>query len=133
MKSMLDTNICIYIIKQQPATVMDRLLKSPAENIGISVITVGELRYVASKSKRPKRNHDALDQFFSPLEIAAFDNDAATAYGTIRTAVEKKGRPIGPMDLLIAAHALSLGVGLVTNNVREFAQVPGLRVENWGS
>jgi len=133
MKTILDTNICIYIIKQRPQAVIDKLLASPAEDIGISVISVAELRYGASKSGQPKKNHEALDQFLSPFEIVTFDEQAAMVYGRIRTAVEQKGRPIGPMDLLIASQALSLDAGLATNNVKEFKQVPGLRVENWVS
>jgi tRNA(fMet)-specific endonuclease VapC len=131
MKTLLDTNICIYIIKQRPRAVIDKLLAYPAEDIGISVITVAELRYGASKSAQPKKNHEALDQFLSPFEIAAFDERAALVYGQVRAAVERKGRPTGPLDLLIASQALSLGVGLATNNVKEFKQVPGLRVHNW--
>ncbi len=90
-----------------------------------------KLRYGASKSKRPKKNHDALEEFLSPFEIAFFDRPAATTYGKIRASLENKRRPIGPMDLLIAAHAISLEVRLVTNNIKEFKQVPGLKVENW--
>ena len=92
---------------------------------------MAELRYGASKSKRPKQNHEALDAFLSPFEIAVFDKPATTAYGKIRTTLENKGRPIGPMDLLIAAQAVSLGVRLVTNNEKEFKHVPGLTVDNW--
>mgnify|MGYP001610781474 CR=1 FL=1 len=131
MKVMLDTNICIYLIKQRPQSVLERFLSLPVGDIGISVITLAELRYGASKSTQSKKNHEALEQFISPLRVAAFDQPATVAYGKIRAALERKGRPIGAMDLLIAAHALSLGVRLVTNNEREFRQVQGLRVENW--
>ena len=131
MKLMLDTNICIYIIKGQPSSVIDRLVALPTEEVGISIVTVSELRYGASKSRRPKRNHEALDEFLYPFEVALYDEPAAKAYGTIRSALEKKGRPIGPMDLLIAAHALSLDVRLVTNNAKEFERVDGLEIDNW--
>ena len=131
MKLMLDTNICIYIIKNQPKSVLDRLVAFPTEDVGISVITVAELRYGASKSARLERNHEALDEFLYPFEIALFDEPATKSYGTIRSALEKKGRPIGPMDLLIAAHALSLDVRLVTNNAKEFERVDGLEIDNW--
>ena len=131
MKLMLDTNICIYIIKHQPSSVLDRLVALPTEEVGISVITAAELRYGASKSARPKRNHQALDEFLYPFAIAHYDEPAAKAYGTIRSALEKKGRPIGPMDLLIVAHALSLEVRLVTNNTKEFERVDGLETDNW--
>jgi tRNA(fMet)-specific endonuclease VapC len=92
---------------------------------------VAELDYGASKSRHTPKNRIALDQFISPLAVAAFDREAAAAYGRLRAALEQKGTPIGAMDLLIAAHALSLGVRLITNNAREFRRVPGLRVENW--
>jgi tRNA(fMet)-specific endonuclease VapC len=128
---MLDTNICIYIIKGQPSSVIDRLVALPTEEVGISIVTVSELRYGASKSSRPKRNHEALDEFLYPFEVALYDEPAAKAYGTVRSALEKKGRPIGAMDLLIAAHALSLDVRLVTNNAKEFERVDGLEIDNW--
>jgi tRNA(fMet)-specific endonuclease VapC len=131
MKVMLDTNICIYIIKQKPRSVLERFAAFPVGDLGISVITLAELEYGASKSSEPDRNSEALEQFVSPLEIAVFDRLATSVYGKIRALLEKRGRPIGSMDLLIAAHALSLNVRLVTNNMREFKRVPGLRVENW--
>ena len=133
MRVMLDTNICIYLIKQRPRSLLDRFRLFPVGDIGISVITLAELEYGVSKSSRPKQNREALGQFLPPLEVAAFDRRATVSHGTIRAALEKKGRPIGAMDLLIAAHALSLGVRLVTNDEREFRHVPGLRVENWTS
>lgn len=131
MKFMLDTNICIYIIKQQPQTVLERFAFHPVGELGISVITLAELEYGASKSSNPTRNREALEQFISPLELAAFGRPATLTYGRMRTLLEKRGRPIGSMDMLIAAHALSLEVKLVTNNIREFKRIPGLRVENW--
>lgn len=131
MKLMLDTNICIYLIKHHPLSVLERFLSHPVGDIGISSITVAELDYGASKSRHTTKNRIALDQFISPLAVAAFDREAASVYGRLRAALEQKGTPIGAMDLLIAAHALSLGVRLITNNAREFRRVPGLRVENW--
>lgn len=131
MKVMLDTNICIYIIKQKPESVLRKFATIPVGDLGISVITLAELEYGASKSSEPAGNREALAQFASPLEIAVFDREATAVYGKIRALLEKRGRPIGSMDLLIAAHALSLDVRLVTNNVEEFRRVPGLRVENW--
>ena len=100
-------------------------------DLGISSITLAEMEYGVARSEQPKKNRAALEEFVSALEIAAFDRGSTEAYGKIRAALEKKGRPIGAMDLLIAAHAFSLGVRLVTNNEREFKRVPGLRVENW--
>jgi tRNA(fMet)-specific endonuclease VapC len=131
MKAMLDTNICIYIIKRRPQSVLDRFSTFPIGDIGISSITLAELEYGAAKSAQPKKNREALEEFVSPLDIATFDRDAAEAYGRIRAALERKGLPIGAMDMLIAAHALNLGVNLVTNNETEFRRVSGLRVENW--
>lgn len=131
MKLMLDTNICIYLIKHHPLSVLERFLSHPVGDIGISSITVAELDYGASKSRHTAKNRIALDQFISPLAVAAFDREAAAAYGRLRAVFEQKGTPIGAMDLLIAAHARSLGVRLITNNAREFRRVPGLRVENW--
>ena len=131
MKVMLDTNICIYIIKQQPKSVLQKFTTFPVGDLGISVITLAGLEYGASKSNQPATNREALEQFISPLEIAVFDRQATTVYGKIRALLEKRGRPIGSMDLLIAAHALSLDVRLVTNNLEEFKRVPNLRVENW--
>jgi tRNA(fMet)-specific endonuclease VapC len=131
MKLMLDTNICIYLIAERPRSVLDRFAAHSVGDIGVSVITLAELEYGVSKSSRPARNRAALDQFVSPLEVAAFDRHATEAYGRPRTSLEKKGRPIGSMDLLIAAHAISLNVRLITHNVKEFGKVPGLRIEDW--
>jgi tRNA(fMet)-specific endonuclease VapC len=131
MRFILDTNICIYIIKRRPQSVLRRFSTISVGDIGISIITFAELEYGAAKSAQPKRNRDALEEFLSPLEVLDFDKQAAEAYGRIRSALEKKGQIIGAMDLLIAAHAISLGTGLVTNNEREFKRVPGLRVQNW--
>ena len=128
---MLDTNICIYIIKRRPQSVLRRFSAFAVGDIGISAITLAELEYGAAKSDQPNRNRQALEQFISPLEVAAFDRRATETYGGIRVMLERKGQPIGAMDLLIAAHALSLGARLITNNEKEFKRVPGLRVENW--
>jgi tRNA(fMet)-specific endonuclease VapC len=131
MKVMLDTNICVYIIKQKPEAVLARFRAFQVGDVGISTITLAELQYGAMKSARPKQNRESLKEFVAPLDVASFDNAASEAYGEIRVALEKSGRPIGAMDLLIAAHALSLDARLVTNNEKEFKRVRGLRVENW--
>jgi len=131
MKVMLDTNICIYLIKQQPPTVIERFLSHPVGAIGVSSLTVAELAFGVNKSRQVTKNRLALEQFLAPLEVAVFDHDAALSYGRVRARLETIGSPIGSMDLLIAAHALSLGVRLVTNNLREFRRVPGLKLENW--
>jgi tRNA(fMet)-specific endonuclease VapC len=131
MRFMLDTNICIYLIKKQPPVVLERFLTFPVGDIGISIMTWAELIYGASKSRYPARNRTALDEFVAPLEVATFDRAAASVYGPLRAGLEKKGTPIGAMDLLIAAHAISIDAGLITNNLHEFRRIPGLRVENW--
>jgi tRNA(fMet)-specific endonuclease VapC len=131
MKVMLDTNICIYIIKQRPQPVLDRFAAYRVGDVGISVITLAELEYGVSKSSNSAQNQEALQEFISPFEVAVFDRGATVEYGKIRAGLERKGNSIGSMDLLIAAHALSLGVCLITNNEKEFKRVPGLRVENW--
>lgn len=131
MKLMLDTNMCIYIIKQQPASVLKHFLEYQVGDIGISSITLSELRYGVAKSKHREKNAKALDEFIIPLDIASYDEEAALAYGDIRTNLEKAGTPIGAMDMLIAAHAMSLGVTLITNNTREFSRIPSLGIADW--
>ncbi len=131
MKLMLDTNICIYIINQRPGTVLKRFLEYKVGDIGLSAITLSELRYGAGKSRYRAKNTAALDEFIIPLEVIPFDEAAALAYGDLRAALETAGTPIGAMDLLIAAHAVSMGVTLVTSNVREFRRVPMLHVVDW--
>jgi len=131
MKLMLDTNICIYIIKQQPVTVLKRFLEYQIGDIGISSITLSELRYGVAKSTHQEKNTKALDEFITPLEVVSFDEEAAHIYGEIRAGLEKAGTPIGAMDMLIAAHAVSLGIPLVTNNTREFVRIPILNIIDW--
>ena len=131
MGYLLDTNICIYIIKKRPPEVLERLVSLDPEEVGVSSITVAELEYGVAKSSRPRQNREALLNFLAPLQILAFDDQAAQHYGKIRAYLERKGQTIGAMDLLIAAHARSLSLTLVTNNEKEFSRVPGLTVENW--
>ncbi|MGA8054218.1 MAG: type II toxin-antitoxin system VapC family toxin [Burkholderiales bacterium] len=130
MKFLLDTNTCIYVINERPPEVVKRFRRYRLGDLGVSAVTVAELAYGVEKS-RSNRNRAALDHFLLPLVIARFDREAALVYGTIRAPLESKGRAIGPLDMLIAAHALSLGATLVTNNEREFGRVAGLAVENW--
>lgn len=131
MRFLLDTNMCIYLIKKMPPQVLEKFKDYPVGEIGVSSITVAELQYGIEKSQRPAQNRRALRQFLIPLVIADFDEQAAHAYGKARTALEVQGTPIGALDTLIAAHALSLGVTLVTNNTREFSRVADLRLANW--
>ena len=128
---LLDTNICAYIVNKRPPHVRQHLARHGADNIGVSSLTVAELRYGADKSSRPVQNHESLDVFLLPLNVYDFGVKAASAYGSVRVYLERRGTPIGPLDTLIAAHALSLGATLVTNNTREFERVPELLVENW--
>ncbi len=132
MKILLDTDICIYLIKNKPESIRKHLASLQPGDVGVSSITVGELRYGVAKSQSRAKNAEALEAFLLPLEIAPFDAAAAAAkYGEIRSALEKKGMPIGPLDTLIAAQAISLGVTLATNNLGEFARVPGLKCVTW--
>ncbi len=130
MKYMLDTNICIYIIKKNQG-VLKRLMQLKPEDICISSVTFAELTYGVEKSSERKRNALALAMFLSGIEVVSFDSAAAGAYGAVRAQLEKGGTPIGPLDTMIAAHGLSLGLTVVTNNMREFERVQGLKVENW--
>lgn len=131
MKYILDTNICIYIIKQKPVQVFEKFKNLPLGSVGISTITFAELQYGVRKSVQPEKNQLALKQFLIPLEIFDFDVNAAIEYGRIRTNLERVGTPIGPLDTLIAAHAKSLKLTLVTNNEKEFKRVAGLEIANW--
>lgn len=133
MKYLLDTNICVFVIRQKSHEVLQHLRRHPAGDVGISTITLAELRYGADKSRDPTKNHAALEAFLAPLEIVDFDAAAADTYGRIRADLESRGVPIGSLDTVIAAHSLSLSVTLVTNNVREFARVTGLIVEDWAA
>jgi tRNA(fMet)-specific endonuclease VapC len=131
VKFLLDTNICVYLIKHKPPQVIERFRACELGDIAISSITVAELDYGIAKSQQRDRNQAALDRFLLPLVIVPFDRAASYQYGNLRHSLERQGQPIGNMDLLIAAHALSLSLTIVTNNVREFSRVPNLSVQNW--
>jgi tRNA(fMet)-specific endonuclease VapC len=131
MKWMLDTDTCIAVIKRQPEKVIKRLRGKSVGQVGVSSVTLGELAFGAEASARPEQNLAALYEFLLPLEIASYDEACAFQYGSVRAGLKKKGRPIGSLDTLIAAHAVALDVILVTHNTREFAQVEGLRLEDW--
>ncbi|MFZ5883386.1 MAG: type II toxin-antitoxin system tRNA(fMet)-specific endonuclease VapC [Chloroflexota bacterium] len=131
MKYMLDTNICIGLIRQKPPKLIRRLTRCEPGEVGISSITIAELAYGANKSSQVEQNLTALEQFLLPLEIADFDQQASAVYGAIRAYLEREGKVIGSMDMLIGAHALSLGATLVTNNVDEFQRIPKLKAEDW--
>jgi tRNA(fMet)-specific endonuclease VapC len=131
MKYLIDTNICIYIMNNRPPDVIKKFKQCGVGDIGISSITISELQYGVEKSTHRKKNQLRLNEFVSPLEILSYDEIAARTYGVIRLNLEKLGQPIGPLDLLIAAHALSRNLILVTNNDREFKRIKKLSVENW--
>ena len=131
MKYMLDTNICIYVIKHKPDTVIRKFLSHDPEELCISAITYAELMHGVEKSMAVERNRIAMSLFLSPITILQFDERAAEEYGRIKAELEKKGTPIGPMDTLIASHAKSRGLIIVTNNTREFNRVVGVTVEDW--
>ncbi len=131
MMFLIDTNICIYIMNDHPPEVIQKFREMGIGNICISSITVSELQYGAYKSKQIQKNIKRLAEFLSPFEILAYDENAARCYGEIRSQLEKKGNVIGPLDLLIAAHALSENLTLITNNEKEFKRVKSLKVKNW--
>ena len=131
MKYLLDTNICIYLIRNKSSAVLARLKRHAITDVAIAAVTAAELQYGVHKSARPQQNQQALDQFLVPLTILPFDESATAAYGRLRAYLEKQGTPIGALDTLIAAQAVSQNLNMVTNNVREFVRVPDLIVEDW--
>ena len=130
LQYMLDTNICIYVIKNRP-TELRQQFNRLAEHICISAITLAELYYGVEKSSRRIQNLQAVEQFVARLEALPFSVEAAAHYGQVRAELERGGWPVGPHDMLIGAHARSVGLIVVTNNLREFERIPGLRTENW--
>ncbi len=128
---MLDTDICIYIIKKRPESILKKFNKFRNQNIYMSVITLAELQYGVERSSSKKFNQKIIDDFVSHLFVVPWDNKSAIQYGKLRNSLNEKGTPIGNMDLMIASHALSQNFTLVTNNVKEFKRVPNLKYENW--
>jgi tRNA(fMet)-specific endonuclease VapC len=128
---MLDTDICIYIIKRKPKSALKRLESLQPGQLAMSAITFAELMNGAKKSKQVEENISKLNELGELVQILPFDQKAAIFYGDVRSTLEKKGKIIGSNDLLIAAHALSLDYILVSNNEKEFKRVDGLRIENW--
>jgi tRNA(fMet)-specific endonuclease VapC len=131
MRYLLDTNIIIYTMKRRPPQVAARFAARRAAALWRYSISLGELRFGAAKSQQPAKALEAIANLGEALDIAPFDEAAAQAYGPLRAELERQGRPIGSLDTLIAAHALSLDATLVTHNMAEFSRVPGLRVEDW--
>jgi len=130
LQYMLDTNICIYVIRNYPQQLLQRF-NAIAEQLCVSAITLGELHYGAEKSARRLQNLQAIEHFSARLDVLPFSLKAAAHYGQLRAGLERAGTPVGPHDMLIGAHARSDGLIIVTNNRREFDRIPGLRVENW--
>ena len=128
---MLDTNICIYVIKHKPEKVFQKLQEVDPSDVCISSVTYAELVHGVEKSAAVDKNRLALSILLANIEILDFDVNAAEGYGKIRADLEKNGTPIGPLDMMIAGHARSLDYTLVTNNVKEFKRVSGLKIENW--
>ena len=131
MKFLLDTNICVFLIRRKSVPTLTEIRKHNPADLCISTVTVAELEYGCDRSADPAKNRLALTEFLSPFTILPFDDAAARAYGKTRTELEKAGTPIGSMDLMIAAHAVSKKLVVVTNNTREFERVDGLSVEDW--
>lgn len=129
MKFLLDTDTCIYLLKQRPL-ILARFSQHQISDIGISAITVAELEFGVAKSGSLK-NKKTLASWLALLQQLPFDSGAASFYGQVRAGLQLRGTPIGPLDTLIASHALALGLTLVTNNIREFTRIPGLQTENW--
>jgi tRNA(fMet)-specific endonuclease VapC len=127
---MLDTNICIYVMKNYPQHLQDKF-NSLAEQLCISSITLGELHYGAEKSARRVQNLTAIEHFVARLDVLPFGTKAAAHYGQVRAELERAGTPCGPHDMQIGGHARSEGLIVVTNNMREFGRMPGIRAESW--
>ena len=130
LKYLLDTNIVIYVLKRRPKAVLE-IFNRNASRMAISSITLSELIYEAEKSSNVDKNLEAIEEFVSHLDVLPYDAKASQHYGQIKAALEKRGEIIGENDIHIAAHAISQGLILVTNNLREFIRVPNLARENW--
>lgn len=128
---LLDTNIFIDLLRRPDSPAFKHLIRLQPDQVAISTITLAELEYGVHKSSNSARNAQLLIEACTPLTILTFDNSAASTYGWVRAQLEAQGKPIGPMDTLIAAHALSINAILVTNNMSEFKRIKGLRLENW--
>jgi len=131
VKYLLDTNVCVDFLNRRHLSVVEKIQSSFPEDLCLSSVVVAELRYGADRSVRKAQNHERLDILTAEIQCVDFDLSAARVYGRVRSTLEAEGMPIGPYDMMIAAHALSLGLVLVTDNERELRRVAGLKVENW--
>lgn len=128
---LLDTNIASFVIKGSRPKIVERLAKHPRASVGVSVITEMELRFGLARLDAPATLEERVDEFLRAVPVLELPDDIATAYAAVRAALEKHGKAIGPLDTIVASHAVALGAVLVTNNVRELGRVKGLRVEDW--
>jgi|CXWL01.1.fsa_nt_gi tRNA(fMet)-specific endonuclease VapC len=128
---MLDTDICSYILKERPIAPLEKFSNTRTSWMTVSIITVAELLYGINRSPNNKINIAVVDKFLSRLKVLDWDRDAANEYASLRVALEKKGKPSGNLDMMIAAHALSVNAILVSNNLQHFAHIPKLKTENW--
>lgn len=133
MRFMLDTSICVELIRRRNDRVLRKMQRYRPEDLCVSSVTLSELEYGVARSADPQRNRLALAEFMTPLGVPAYGDAVAPVYGRVRAELERAGTPIGPLDTMIAAHALSLGLTLVTDNEDEFRRVSGLRIQNWTS
>ncbi|MCY7408847.1 MAG: type II toxin-antitoxin system VapC family toxin [Chitinophagales bacterium] len=131
MKYLLDTNICIYLINRKQEALIEIIEKEKTTDVAISFVTIAELHYGVYKSEHQERNLSSLQKFLTPFQIISFSSDMATLFGKHRATLAKKGKLIGPYDMLIATQALYHDLTLVTNNVKEFNRIPELKIENW--
>jgi tRNA(fMet)-specific endonuclease VapC len=131
IRYILDTSVCVEILRGRADNAVNRIRECADDEIGISIITLAELQYGTARSNRPEHHAEVVIDFVTPLVVLPFDAEAAKVYGEVRAALERAGTPIGPLDTLIASHAISVNAAIVTNNVREFQRVAGLHVENW--
>ncbi|NQU40210.1 MAG: type II toxin-antitoxin system VapC family toxin [Lentisphaerae bacterium] len=131
MRFMLDTNTCVELIRERDDRILRRMKRRSPDALCVSSVTLSELEYGAAKSANPEKNRLALAEFMTPICVASYDDVVAPVYGRIRAELERGGTPIGPLDTMIAAHALALGLTVVTGNEREFRRVAGLKVQNW--
>lgn len=131
MKYLLDTNVCVDILNRRYPSVTERVRSSPPQDLCLSSVVVAELRYGADRSQRRAENHERIDVLTAEIQCLDFDLEAARVYGHIRSTLEASGAPIGPYDMMIAAHALSLELTVVTDNEKEFRRISGLEIENW--
>ena len=131
MRFMLDTNTCVDLIRRRDDRILRKMQRLRPDDLCVSSVTLSELEYGAAKSAAPGRNRLALAEFMTPLRVVPYDDAVAPVYGQVRADLERAGTPIGPLDTIIVAHALALGLIVVTDNEREFRRVSGLKIQNW--